>query len=291
MQRLRFRPQIRLGLAVVVTVGMLGLAGCSDSSESSGEPIIAVTYAALASVVADVVGDAARVEVVVPNGTDPHDFEPSAKDVEMLGSAAVVVANGLNLEEGLTDALAQVAKSGVPLFDIADHVKLRGADPHVWLDPSTLAQAVPALAEEIGSRIGIDLTNESKDVVASLGMLDEEIAAKISQLDSCVVITGHESLGYFGARYGCEILGAIIPSFSSAAEATAKDLADLKNLARTKGVRAVFTELGTPTGVADRLASELGVDVVEIATHLVPDVGGYGAMMRELADTIVGGLS
>ena len=276
---------------VGLCIAALGLASCAGSNDEASVPRIVVTYSALESIVSAIVGDAARVEVIVPNGTDPHDFEPSAKDVEMMSAAAVVVANGLDLEEGLEDALIEVEKSGVSVFHIADHVTLREGDPHVWLDPLTLAEAVPELAREIGERIGVDLESAGAAVAASLGELNNTVEKRISTLESCVVITGHDSLGYFGARYGCEVIGSIIPGFSTAAEATAKDLAELKALAQAEGVKAIFTELGTPTDVADQLAKEVGVEVVEIATHLVPDGGGYDEMMIALADAIVGGLS
>ena len=326
------------GVSAAIALGLVGI-GCSESSQSATTttdagvvadassaadsatsvvdttttvaradvPSVVVTYAALESIVEGIVGDAARVEVIISNGTDPHDFEPSAKDLELMSSSAVVVANGLDLEEGLEDALAEVEKSGVPVFHVADHVTLRegsddghsddeshdhGAeDPHVWLDPLTLAEAVPALAREIGAAIGADFGNAGDAVVSSLRELDKKIAAKISGLESCVVITGHDSLGYFGARYGCEVLGSVIPSFSTAAEATAKNLSELKDLAKAEGVGAIFTELGTPADVAEQLAREVGVEVIEIATHLVPDDGGYDEMMLALADAVVAGLS
>ncbi len=274
--------------------------------------MVAVTYSAVESVVSDIVGDLARVVVVVPNGTDPHDFEPSAKDVELLASASLVVANGLDLEEGLEDALTEAEKAGTAVFHLTDHVTLReggdeghdhgseekeeghshGAqDPHVWLDPMTLAEAVPALAEELSTAIGADLTEQGEAVVADLSVLSASIEEKIGRLEKCVLITGHDSLGYFGARYGCEVLGSIVPSFSSAAEASAGDLAEIKTLAEAEQVRAVFTELGTPAGVAEQLAKELGIDVVELAHHFVPENGGYGDMMSVLADSIVSALS
>lgn len=298
-------------LRVVCAAGLMGLGACSDGQGTTDQPVVIVTYSALESIVADIVGDSARVVVLIPNGTDPHDFEPSAKDVEALSRAALVVSNGLDLEAGLGDALSEAEDSGVPVFHIADHVTLRDGDdedggehsedeeghghgvedPHVWLDPLTLAAAVPALAEEIGARIGVDLESAGAAAVSSLGELNANIEKRVAELDSCVVITGHDSLGYFGARYGCEVIGSIIPSFSTAAEATAKDLADLKAVARAEGVKAIFTELGTPTDVADQLAREVGVDTVEIATHLVPDGGGYNEMMLAMADAIVEGLS
>ncbi len=278
-------------IGAVAAVSVVGLVGCSGDGETDSKPLVLVTYAALQSVAEDIVGDAARVEVIVPNGTDPHDFEPSAKDVELMSSSAIVVANGLDLEEGLEDALIEVEKSGVSVFHIADHVTLRDNDPHVWLDPLTLAEAVPALAREIGERIGVDLEPAGAAVAASLGELNETIEKRISTIESCVVITGHDSLGYFGARYGCEVLGSVVPSFSTAAEATAKNLSELKALAAAEGARAIFTELGTPADVAEQLAKEVGVEVVEIATHLVPNDGGYDEMMLALADAVVAGLS
>jgi zinc/manganese transport system substrate-binding protein len=294
-------------LSLGLCAAIVGLVGCSGDDKTDSTPTVVVTYSALESIVADIVGGLAQVEVIVPNGTDPHDFEPSAKDVEALSSAALVVSNGLDLEEGLEDALGEVEKLGVPVFHITDHVTLRDSaqdahagdddhedaadDPHVWLDPLTLAEAVPALADEIGGRIGKDLSASGEAVVASLIALHADIEERIGTLESCVVITGHDSLGYFGARYGCKVLGSIIPSFSTAAEATAKDLAELKQLANTEGVKAIFTELGTPTDVAEQLAEEVGVDVVDIATHLVPEGGGYGEMMLALTDSIVAGLA
>ena len=299
------------------------------SAPAAGKETIVVTFSALGSVVEDLVGDVVDVEVLIPNGMDPHDFEPSARDVEKLTKATLVVANGLDLEEGLEDAIAEVQKSGTPVFFVTDHVTLRSADdehdehdeenehgeeehgeekdgveddgdhghdhgsddPHVWLDPVTVAEAVPALAAEVGALVGVDLSAEVDRVVEGLGALSGEIAREIDTLESCVLLTGHDSLGYFAARYGCEVVGSIVPGFSTAAEATAGELAELKKVAQAEGVKAVFTEQGTPKSVADQMAKELGVEVVELPHHRVPESGGYGAMMRELAASIVDGLA
>jgi zinc/manganese transport system substrate-binding protein len=269
----------------------VGLVGCSGDDKTDATPTVVVTYSALESLLEGIVGEAARVEVIVPNGTDPHNFSPSAKVVEALSSAALIVANGLDFEEGLEDAIKQAGKSGVPVFRLADHVELRDGDPHVWLDPATIAEAVPSLTQQLTSALGEDLQGRGSAVGESLTNLDEKIMTTINALESCVLITGHDSLGYFGARYGCEVLGSVVPNFSTAAEATAKNLSELKALAESEGVKAIFTELGTPADVAERLADELGVDVVEIATHLVPDGGGYDEMMLALVDAIVSGLS
>ena len=66
----------------------------------------------------NVFGDEAEVEVVMPAGTDPHEFEPSAAQVAMLSEADLVVANGLGFEAGLTDALDAAADDGVPVLEL-----------------------------------------------------------------------------------------------------------------------------------------------------------------------------
>jgi ABC-type Zn uptake system ZnuABC Zn-binding protein ZnuA len=98
-------------------------------------------------------------------------------------------------------------------------------------------------------------------------------------------------LGYFAARYSCTVVGAVIPGFSTAAEASAGSLAELRALAKKNDVKAIFTELGTPSDVTAQIAKELGVEVVELSTHVLPENGGYDEMMTQLATAIANGLS
>ena len=291
----RFRNKC-LGALVAVA------ASCSsgNSTSSSATPSIVVTYSALGDVVQHLVGDTAQVVVIIPNGQDQHDFSPSAKDIEELNNASFVVANGLNLEEGLADALAQTAKSGVPVFHIADYVTLRsltaeanghgGKDPHIWLDPETLVEAIPALTAALEETLNVDLSKKEEKVTTDLKTLSTSIRSTLSGIDKCTLVTGHDSLQYFAARYGCKVVGAVIPSYSTAAEASAGDLAALKTLAQQENVRVIFTELGTPADVAALLSKELGVKLQELSTHVLPSGGGYKEMMLNLASSIASGL-
>ena len=308
-------------LLASATAMLMAASGCSSdsSSTSSGDAQatlnVVVTYSAIGDVVSRLVGDAATVTVLIPNGQDQHDFMPSAKDVETVSNASLVVSNGLDLEEGLEDALVQAEKSGVPTFHIADHVTLLAAttdekesavkddghededhghgteDPHVWLDPETLAEAIPALATALKLATGKDFTEEATVVVGELNALSAKVRDIMTPVDECKLVTGHDSLGYFAARYGCSVVGAVIPGFSTSAEASAGSIADLKVLATQNAVKAIFTELGTPADVAAQIAKEVGVDVVELSTHVLPENGGYDEMMIQLATAIAGGLS
>jgi len=293
---------------LVSVLGLLGLGslavGCGSDDQSSERPSVVVTTSILGAVVTDVVGDAADVIVLVPNGTDPHDWEPSAKDVEAIGRADLVVSNGLDLEEKLVEALESAEANGVRVFHATDHIEPLApteddhghshddGDPHFWTDPLAMAAVVEAFGAEL-SNLGIEVDDRVTRVVTDLKDVDGVITQLLSSLpdDRRVLVTGHDSLGYFAEHYGFTLLGSIIPGFTSAADVNAGDLAELKEAIATTGATVIFSELGTPTDVAEALASETGTRVVELATHLVPADGLYRSFLLNLASDIVAALS
>ena len=290
-----------LALAVVVVLTSACQGSQNIQSDSSKTPVVVVTYSILGDLVADLVGDAAKVIVVIPNGQDQHEFEPSAKVVEQINNADFIVSNGLDLEEHLTGVLAEAATRGVGVFTAAEHVTLRranakltdaknGNDPHLWLDPITLAEMIPDLSVELGKVLGVDLSESAAQLSLRLDTIDAKIKEIMSTVPRCALVTGHDSLGYFAARYGCQIVGAVIPSLSSSAETSAGELANLKTAATQANARAVFTEIGTPRAVVDQIAKEVGVKSVELRTHMLPPGGHYADVMIQLATSIADAL-
>ena len=312
---------ISLKVPAIAAGGALLVAGCGLADTSGQRPtpvqqvdgtqLVVVTYSVLGDVVRQLVGDAATVEVIIPNGQDPHDYQASAHDAEQMAGAAIVVANGLGLEEGLVKSIQQIEHQGVPVFRAADHVTVRelgpdepgergddqhgsdNGDPHLWTDPLTMAQLAPDLGRQLSTELGVDLTAAVSAFQTSMSELDAQVRDILSAVPAgrCTLVTGHDSLGYFADRYGCHVIGAVIPSLSSTATASAKDLAELLHIATEARVGAIFTELGTPAQVAEQVADELGVPLIELPTHNVPDSGGYDAFITQLATRIADGLA
>ena len=114
-------------LPVLPMILSLLLAACSPAPavEPGGKPVIVVTYSVLGAVVKELVGDQASVVVPIPNGQDPHEWEPSAKDIELITKADLIVQNGLGLEGGMEKTLAYAAANGVKTFVAADHISVR----------------------------------------------------------------------------------------------------------------------------------------------------------------------
>ncbi len=299
----------RLAAFLLVLVTVAGLFSC-QASVSRTKPSIVVTYSILGSVVRDLVGDQATVTVSIPNGLDPHEWEPSAKDIEAINKADLVVENGLDLEQGMLKTLDTARKSGVRFFTAADHITVRhvgegqgipsddpdqtvGApDPHLWTDPLTLKAVVSSLAVVLEDDLGLDIADRAANLENRLDTLNTQvadIAAAVPEANRKLV-TGHESMGYFAERYGFKMVGVIIPSLSSQAEVSAADLADLKQAIEANRVPAIFTELGTSPAVARAIGDETGVKVVELTTHALPDDGSYFTFMTNLATTIADAL-
>jgi len=262
--------------------------------------------------VQQLVGDAATVRVIIPNGQDPHEYEPSAKDVEAIQHAGLVVENGFDLEEGLASVLDQAADDGVDVFVATDHITVRalgagdpvddhaeeggdasGKDPHFWTDPTKMAELAPDLAAALEAVLGVQLDAQLAAFESSMTTLDAQVRSIMASVPAgqCKLVTGHDSLGYFAQRYGCTLIGAVIPSLSSSAETSAQALAELHAVAAESGVRAIFTEVGTPKQIAEQVADEVGVPLVALPSHNLPDTGGYAAYLTDLATKIATALS
>lgn len=309
----------RAAAAGAVITALIAGTACSDEGTSSDGPTVVVTFSVLGAVVSDLVGDAAEVSVVIPNGADPHEWQPSARDIERIDRATVIVANGLGLEEPLDDALDEAQADGVTVFEATDHVTLRtvgageptddhavddhadddhadeaeGAlDPHLWTDPLTLRDVVLALAPVLAEN-GIDVGDRATRIADDLSALAADVEARLAVIpsESRRLVTGHESLGYFADRFGFQVIGAVIPSFSTQAESSAGEIAALQEVIDDAGVPAIYTEMGTPASVVEAIADETGVAVVEVGTHVLPDDGTYRSFLLAIADAILSGLA
>ena len=312
-------------------IALIVLASCSSTSDSTSTnesslettsdsvvadlPVIAVTYSVIGDIVSQLVGDNATVNVVIPDGQDPHEFQPSAKDIETINNAALVVSNGLEFEEGLEEVLENIADSGGNIFMLGDHITVRkiedgdehsdrddedhaeeegdehgdkhtGGDPHLWLSPATMLEMLPALTTALSEATGADLSDEATALTIKLQDLDGEVDSIINSLGECNLVSGHDEMGYFADRYGCEVIGVIIPSFTTTSEATAGELAELKKQVEQNKVAAIFTGLGVSPDTATQLAKELDIKAVTLSTHYLDGAANYQEFIIKLTNQI-----
>ena len=286
-----------------------GAFSCQAAPVSTQKSIV-VTYSILGSIVKDLVGSQAAVTVSIPNGQDPHEWSPSAKDIETINKADLVIQNGLGLEGGMEKTLAAAQSAGVKFITASDYITVRhvGAgegipsgdpdqtlgtpDPHLWMDPLAMKSVVAGLAPVLLSDLNIDVSAQASALESQLDSLNTQVSGLVSAVPAAnrKLVTGHESMGYFAQRYGFQLIGVIIPSLSTQAQVSAADLAALKTAIETNRGKAIFTELGTSPAVAQQIGSETGVQVVELTTHALPSDGSYFTFMVNVATTITNAL-
>jgi zinc/manganese transport system substrate-binding protein len=299
-------------LSIILALVLFVSAACQPSTktDSTGKKSIVVTYSILGSVVKDLVRDKANVTVSIPNGLDPHEWEPSAKDIETINKADLVIENGLGLEGGMQKTLQVARDAGVKFFTASDYITVRhvgtgegipsgdpdqaigAADPHLWMDPLNMKSIVAALAPVLMKDFGLDVSSQATSLENQLDALNTEVASMVATIpqENRKLVTGHESMGYFAQRYGFKLVGVIVPSISSQAEVSAADLAVLKTAIIDNQVKAIFTELGTSPAVSKAIGDETGVKVVELTTHALLDDGSYFSFMRNIANVITNAL-
>ncbi len=297
---------------VAVPLLTLALAACGDddgaASASGDRPQVVVTTNVLGDVVSELVGDEAEVEVIMPPGVAPHEFQASAKQVAAMRDADVLVINGAGFEEGLTETIEAAEQDGVPTFaaiDAVDTLQLEGdggTDPHFFTDPARMAAAAQGIADFLVDEVpDLDtpvFARQARDTIDELHALDAELERTLSVVPSHrrTLVTNHEVFGYFADRYGFDVVGAVIPAGTTQAEPSAEQLDELAHTIEEQHVPAIFVETSSPTRLADALADEVGhVDVVELFSESLGDEGSggetYAAMMRTNAGRIADALT
>jgi zinc/manganese transport system substrate-binding protein len=287
---------IRRLMTLAVLLSLAG-ASCGDDGSAGEElPLVVVTTNLLGDVVNNVVGDLARVEVLMPMGVDPHDFEPSSRQAALITESDLVVANGLGLEEGLEDVIDAARGDGAVILEVADLVDPLpfGAvadgdgdlDPHVWMDPIRMAQAARLIADRLADfDPSVDWDSGADAYAAQLETAHERIDALLSAvpLDRRLLVTNHEVLGYFAARYGFEVVGVVIPGGSTLAEPGSEELAALVAVIDELNIQAVFAETTEPSTLARAIADEADHPVAVVTLH-TESLGEPGSP----ADTLIG---
>ncbi len=240
-----------------------------------GRPRVVTTTAIIAALARPVAGDLLDVTSIIAPGVDPHEFEAKAADVRRVGAAKLVLRHGMGLDTFLdrivssTDAsrIVTVTES-IPALADREGAAKSAPDPHVWHDPMNdkliverIAQAFAALDPPNAQRY----EENARAYQATLDRTDAEVRRIIDTIPPAnrKVVTNHDAFGYFLRRYGLTFVGAVIPSVTTGAEPSARELAALEQLIRAQGVRAIFAESSVDPKVAARVAKDTGVKIID----------------------------
>lgn len=275
----RIRPNLldMKHLATVILLSVLALLAGSWAARAAADPFppirVASSIPPLGALVRVVGGDLVQVQVLLPPGASPHGYEPGPEAIRNLARAEVhfVIGRGL---DGWAESLARGANPDARIERLgqslpgpeppADPDDVQG-DPHVWLDPVKAAAMVLRIGEVLVSlRPGCadTLHRQTAAAVEQLHSLDKLCGERLAPIREVPFVAFHGGLNHLVARYGLRQVGVLEPF--PGREPSPKYLKKIIARIRETGARVVFAEPQLSARLAEVVARESGVPVVEI---------------------------
>lgn len=248
-------------LLLLLLIIMNMVAGCGGQQSADKNKLqVAASFYPMAEFASAVGGQRVQVACLVPDGAEPHDWEPSPKDLTRLGRAQVFVYNGM-VEPWAQQALDALSERKIIPLEAGHDLFARGGkqDPHVWVSPKKAVVEVQRITEvlcEVDTKHTDDYKANSRAYIAKLEQLDKKLAAVAQKAPRKVFVTAHAAFGHLAADYGLRQLS--VAGISAEAEPTPGDLQRLIATVKREKVRYVFFETLTDPKIAKLVAQETG---------------------------------
>lgn len=258
---------------------------------------VVATTNIIGDMVGNVGGDLIELTTMLPIGADPHNFSPAPKDAAAVADAHVVFINGLNLETflqkliensgGKATVVAVSANVAAREFaeepagghaeeeahegEEAEEHAHEGVDPHIWVTPANAVIMVENIAyalSQLDPAHADTYQTNAQNYQTQLAQLDQWVRQQIENIpaQNRKLVSDHDTFGYFADRYGLELIGAVIPNFSTNAEPSAQEVARLQQTIADYGVKAIFVGSTVNPVLAERMAEDTGVQLVPLYT-------------------------
>jgi ABC-type Zn uptake system ZnuABC Zn-binding protein ZnuA len=304
-------------IIAMLTLSALFLTGCGSASKSSDNAVrVLASTSFLADIAQNVAGDRLTVDSLLPIGADPHAYQAAPSDVAKIAESNLLILNGVEYEHFIEPLLENTggeriiveAAAGLEPHPAGEHAdeaesgaghEHEAGDPHMWLDPNLVITYVENIRDgliQVDAEGAETYTANADAYIAQLKDLDKWIVEQVSAIptERRLLVTNHEAMGYFAERYGFVIVDTILPSFSSEAGASAQEIVAAVESVKSSGAPAIFLGEVENADLANQIAAETGVKVVD-TLYLESLTDGdpaptYIAMMKHNVTSIVDAL-
>ncbi|AFS77963.1 ABC transporter zinc-binding lipoprotein ZnuA [Gottschalkia acidurici 9a] len=273
---------------LLLTSLILLLAGCTSEKSSNDIEnenikndkikVTASTYPMY--YVANEIGkDKIDLNLLVPAGVDPHEYEVSLKEIKDLEQIDLFIYNGSGMESWGEKISNNLKNKDKDIINGSDYVELLNIeeseeheehehdhgekDPHIWLNPLNLDKIGKKVKEEL-----IKLDKENQEVYEKnylelsekLKSLDNKYTETLKNKKDNTILVSHEAFGYLANRYGLEQIA--VTGITPNSEPSPKTLAKLINVSKEKNIKYIFFEVLTSPKSVEMLAKEAKLEVL-----------------------------
>lgn len=277
-----------MGFSILLLSILFVVAGCGNKQETAKTDKLQVvtTFYPMYDFTKNVVGDNGEVSVLMKAGTEPHDYEPSAKDIAKIADSDVFVYNSEEMETWIGSVLKNIDTKKTVVIDASKEIKLlegsheeedenhdhdheghsHAHDPHVWLDPVLAKEEVNAIKEGL---IQADKTNKAsyeknaKTYSDKLDALNEKFEAGLKDAKNRTFVTQHAAFAYLAARY--DLKQVAISGISPDQEPSPAKLAELNDFVKENNIKVIYFEETASPKIAKTLAKETGATLAVLS--------------------------
>ena len=291
---------------LVLCFSILVLSGCTPSGEkttvtTADKMVVATTFYPLYDLTQKIAGPDAEVYTLVPMNTEPHDFEPTPKEIARVHKASLYVALGASFaefEEELIETLPSsvsvvIASKNVPLliaeeednFEQEEKEEEHGLyDPHIWLSPKNAQIMAKNIKDVLVQKDPIRAATYEKnadDLLFNLAILDEEFRQQLSECRRDVILVNHNAFSYLAEEYGFRTVS--VSGLEPEVEPSPGQIKALIDAANEHGIRYLFAEELVDSRVANTIAREVGAQVLVLSPveGITDDDQDYFSLMRQ----------
>lgn len=259
-----------------------------ESNTETKKITVVTTFYPLEYLAQEIGKENVNVRVLTTSGAEPHDFEPTPKDIILVRSADVFVMNGADFEPWAENLLGDLSKDSVRVVEMSENMDLLTAsedepveevgvpeeeeeghhhkagefDPHFWLSPLRLVEQVAILRDvlvQVDPKHALEYKQNAEVLMGRLTEIEKQYSQKLSDCDQKEIITSHNAFAYVAKDYNFFVHG--IAGFSPTQEPSPQHLAELTKLVKSENIKYIFTETLVSPKFADTLAKEAGVEV------------------------------
>lgn len=282
-------------LGLMISLFSLTACGSQKNEGNTNQEVKAVaTFYPMYEFTKAVVGEEGSVELLIPAGTEAHDYEPSAKDIAKIAEANVFVYNHDDFEtwvdqvtDNLDDDKTKIIEAADEIqlldfvntatdedhdhatedhdheeeeedYDDHDHVK----DPHVWTDPLMAVKEVQEIQKELSEEFPEKKAAFAKNAeayIAQLQALDQDFKGAFANATNKTFVVQHAAFGYLAHQYG--LTQQSIAGVSPDQEPSPARLAQLKHFVEDNGIKVIYFEKNANSKVAETLSKETGLQL------------------------------
>jgi zinc transport system substrate-binding protein len=246
-------------------------AGTPGAPEQSGQIKVVTSFYPLYFFAQQIGGERAEVLNITPAGAEPHDYEPTAKDMAAIEDSRLLILNGGGLEPWAADIRDNINLERTKILVVGDGLAVKKiaedgknlTDPHIWLSPPLAAQMVDKI---VAGFTAVDAANQdyylanAERLKKELSALDQAYQGGLSRCAKKEIITAHAAFAYLAATYNLQQMP--IAGLAPEAEPSPREMADIVKLARDRQVKYIFFESLVSPKLADTIAAEVGAQTL-----------------------------